>query len=449
MIHRTGNIVLTFAGLVALVSPAWSGPLDAIDETARPVTLERAIAIALERNPDVGAASADVEAAAAQEDVAGAARWPFAHVLGSYTRFQDDQRLGQGTRNGEAGVFSEDIFNADLVVSLPLYTGGRITNEIRASELLRLSAEHRFDRTREEIVFNVSSVFHSMLGQRHVIESLAFSRNTLDEHRNRVNDLIAAQKAAKVDLLRTEVRLADLDQRIVRERNTLAIQQRVLLNLMGVEDIQGQVDVQGELASPTLTVNIEESYAAALAQRSDYLSTQAGYEAQARRVDIARGEHRPTVSARGLYGGRWAGHASDAPHGTERFEDVGAVGVILDIPLFEGGRISARVRQEQARLRAAQERLRKLELLVGLDVQSAVLNINSSRERIAATEKSIEQAKESLRIEQEKYALGKGSITDVLDAQSALLEAQTSYYRALADYNIAIAQLRLATGEKA
>jgi outer membrane protein TolC len=370
------------------------------------------------------------------------------HGVGGYSRYQDDQRLSPATRNGELGAFSKDIFNADLVLSLPLYTGGRITNEIRASELLRQSAVHRLARTRDETVFNISSVFYSILGQRHVIESLEFSRKALDEHRKRVNDLIAAQKAAKVDLLRTEVRLADLDQRIVRERNTLAIQQQVLLNLMGVGDIQGHFDVQGELASSEAKVSLEESMGAAQAQRSDYLSAQAAYEAQARRVDVARGGHWPTVSLRGGYGGRGAGHASDAAAGTDRFEDVGTVGVFIDIPLFEGGRVSAQVRQEQARLRAAQERLRKLELQVTLDVQSAVSNVTSARERVAATEKAIEQAKESLRVEQEKYALVKGSITDVLDAQTALLEAQTSYYRALADYNIAIAQLRLARGEK-
>lgn len=62
-------------------------------------------------------------------------------------------------------------------------------------------------------------------------------------------------------------------------------------------------------------------------------------------------------------------------------------------------------------------------------------------------QKSIEQAQESLRIEREKYELGKGSITDVLDAQAALLEAQMVYYHALVDYSSAVAQWRLAIGE--
>ena len=59
---------------------------------------------------------------------------------------------------------------------------------------------------------------------------------------------------------------------------------------------------------------------------------------------------------------------------------------------------------------------------------------------------SVLSAKESLKIERKKYELGKGSITNVLDAQSALLITQTVYYRALSDYNTAVAQWHLAIG---
>jgi outer membrane protein TolC len=61
-------------------------------------------------------------------------------------------------------------------------------------------------------------------------------------------------------------------------------------------------------------------------------------------------------------------------------------------------------------------------------------------------EKSLEQAKESLRIEILKYNLGAGTITDVLDAQAALLLTETTYYRALADFRTALARLKLAMG---
>ncbi len=75
-----------------------------------------------------------------------------------------------------------------------------------------------------------------------------------------------------------------------------------------------------------------------------------------------------------------------------------------------------------------------------------MLNANSARERIRVTQKSVTEAEESLRIERQKYDLGKGAIVDVLDAQDALLNAQTTYYRALADFSIAKAQVELAAG---
>ena len=167
-----------------------------------------------------------------------------------------------------------------------------------------------------------------------------------------------------------------------------------------------------------------------------------GKRAHPRIVDVARAGHSPTLSLEGSYGIRSSANSS------EDNNEVGSVGLALVIPVYAGGRIRAKVRQEQANLAAGQEKLRNLELQIRLDVETAILNLASSHERVRATEKSIEQAQESLRIERERYDFAKGSITDVLDAQSALLDSQMNYYRALADYNTALAQFRLAMGEE-
>ena len=127
---------------------------------------------------------------------------------------------------------------------------------------------------------------------------------------------------------------------------------------------------------------------------------------------------------------------------------VGSMGVVAEYPIFDGGRIRSQISEQETKFAAQQQQLRKLALQIRLDVETAIINVNSARDRVFATKKAIEQSEESFRIEQEKYDLGKGSITDVLDAQSAMLEAQSSYYRSLADYNIAVAQLGMATGEK-
>ncbi len=413
-----------------------------------PLTLPKCVEIALANNPGLAAGRRGVDVAQAERDAAAAEWWPSVRAVGSYEHHLDNQRLLPADRPRQWGAFSDDFLEADLVVRMPLYTGGRITYAIQGAELLRQAAEHRLARTREELVFNVASIFYGILGQRRVIDSLEFSHKALEEHRRRVEDLLDVQKAARVDLLRTEVRLADIKQKLVRERNVLAIQQRVLANLLGVRLASGGPAVQGRLEMAAAEADLSQYLARAYAARADYLAARAALEAQAKRVDVARAGYTPTVSAVGLYGRRWTAHSIVPQTGGEQTGDLGHVGVEVDVPIFEGGRIAARVRKERAALAQAQETLRKLQLQVRLDVETAVLNVTSTRDRGRATEKAIEQAEESLRIEREKYGLGKGSITDVLDAQSALLDAQTAHYEALAEYNTSIAQLRLAVGEE-
>ncbi len=438
-----------YAGMARHGQRQANGNMPAVRQSVQgPLTLDEAIRVALANNPEVAASRHDTAAAVARRDRVGGQRLPSLHAVGGYTRYDDGQRLAPASENGESGTFSKNIFAGDLVLRLPLFTGGRIASELRAAELLQAAAQNRLTRTREELVFNVASVFYGLLAQRRVIESLEFSKKALQKHLKRVTDLIAARKAAKVDQLRTEVRVADINQRLARERNVLAIQRRVLANLLGVEARQ-ELDPAGELkmSSPALG-KADALVKQALVKRTDYLAARVVLEAQAKSVDAARAAHWPMIALQGAYGGRWAADPSDQPAGADRDDERGSIGIVIDIPVFKGKQIEANVREQRAKLAAAQERLRKLELRVRLEVESAILNITSANERVTATEKAVEQAKESLRIEREKYDLGKGSITDVLDAQSALLAAQTTYYRALADHETALAQLKLATGEQ-
>jgi outer membrane protein len=421
---------------------------------AGPLDLPQAIRIALANNPDIAAVGWDEKSAQAQYDAAFGERLPSLKAVGGYANYNDDQRLIPARYNGEPGVFSDNIGAADLVLILPLFTGGRLINQVKAADLLYKAAGQRLARSRQELTFNVSSVFFSILAQQKVVESLEFSRRVLEENIKRVDALIAAQKAAKVDRLRTEVRLADIQQRWVREGNTMAVQYRVLANLLGLAgDPNNPPSIQGELASDKQASipDCETAFASARSHRGDYLAARSTLEAQARNVDAARAGHLPTVSLVGSYGERWAlGSTTGPPRGGgDDSEDVGRIGVVVEFPLFEGGRVEARIRDQRSKLAAAQERLRKLDLQICLETETALLNIQSSRERIDATQKAVEQAKESLRIEGLKYDAGKGAILDVLDAQSALLDSQVNYYRALTDFQTALAQLRFATGEEA
>jgi len=413
-----------------------------ITEVQTILTLEQCIDIALKNNPAVAQKKWDTETALAEKSIAQGKLWPEISAVGEYTHYLDD-RLIKPRRPGTLEVlgFTDELISGDIVLSMPLYTGGRLKNEVKAAKLITGSAKHQLFRSRRELVFNVSNVFYSMLGQQEVIDSLIFSQKALEEHHKRVAELFAAQKAAKVDLLRTEVRLADIEQQLLRERNVLNIQRFLLASLLGLDRKNEYPQIEGELTLVDASDNLGQGLAAALGNRHDYQSLRYRVSAQQKKLDIARAGRLPKLSLRASYGNRWAADSTED-------NEVGQVGLLAMIPFFEGGRIDARIRRERSRLKTQEEALRKLRLQINLEVETASSNIESTRARIGVTQKAVERAKESLRIEQEKYNLGKGAIIDVLDSQSALLDSQTNYYRALADYNTALSQFSLAVGEK-
>ena len=413
-----------------------------------PLGLRQAVEIALANNPETIATGWDYQAAQAQHEYASAQRLPTLSLSSGYAHYLDEQPLAPGSQPGGIGILTDDIASGSLVLRMPIFTGGRLVNQMRAADLLQQAAGHRLARNREQLVFNVSSVFFNILAQQQVIASLEFSLNALREHLKNVEALIEAGKATKVDRLRTEVRLADVQQRLVQERNTLAIQQRTLAAVLGLPEQAQALSLRGqlELLQEPSVPDFETAAADAWSGRADYLAAKSALEAQARQVDVARAGHWPIVSLQGSYGGRWAVGSTTGSGDT--FNNTTNFGASMEIPLFDAGQVDAQVRQQRANLAAAQERLRELELQIRLDVETALLNVHSSWQRVEAIRKSIEQAEEGFRMEREKYDLGEGALVDVLDAQTALLEAQTTYYQALASLHTALAQLRLATGQE-
>ena len=431
--------VLVFSALFSLAR--------AQDDSAE-LNLKEAVSLALAQNPELAAQGHELEMVEARLEAARGRRLPRVDAVGGAYYHQHDQRLLPASSNGEPGAFSDKIIAGELVVSMPVFAGGRLKQEMTAAQMLRLAADHQLARSRNELVFNVTSIFYSILAQRRVLESLAFSREALREHTRRSQEMIAVQKAATVDRLRIEVRVADLEQRMVWEKNVMTVQIRVLANLMGLPAGSQQRSPGGTLSPlPEATTETAPGFEELLAARRDYQSALATVSAQRAAVAAATAGHLPSVTVQGSYGRRLAVESPDRSDVRDSNEETGWAGLVVSMPLFAGGQIQARVREERSRLAAAQERLRKLALLIQLEYETASLNIQSARERLEALGKTSQQAEESLRIEREKYELGKGSITEVLDAQTALLDSQTSICRALADYHTAQAQMALARGE--
>lgn len=405
------------------------------------LTLKQCLEIGLEKSPDIVRGQWNVSASQAEKDIARGSLWPEVRLVGDYAHYRE-KRLIPPRREGTIEVmgFAEDLLSGDIVLTMPLYTGGRLRNLVDSAEFTSQAARQSLLWGRSELAFTISSLFYSILGQQEVINSLVFSRKALEQHHKQAEELLAAQKVARVDLLRTEVRLADIEQQLLHERNVLNIQRFSLASLLGLETCEAPLEIEGELVRIDGTRNPIRKAVATFVNRRDYQSLLAKVNAQREVLRAAGAAHLPEVSFRASYGNRLALDGNDT-------NEVGEVGIHVNLPLFTGGRIHATVRRESSRLKALEESLRKLRLRIRLEVEAATENVESNWARFVVMEKAVVQAKESLRVEREKYGFSKGTVTDVLDAQSALLHSQMNYYRVLAACHRALAQYHLAVGK--
>jgi outer membrane protein TolC len=404
-----------------------------------PLTLESALAIALANNPEVLSEAWEIEAAEARKGQTSSARWPSVDLFAAYRHHWNEERLVPTRGQTVPGSFSHDIFAGDLVLTMPLFTGGRVANAVAAADLMARAAGQKLAHTREELIFEVKSAFYAILGQDKLIQAIAHSREALSEHREMILQLIEARKAARVDLLNIEVRLADLDHYLVKQRGMVKLHERLLLSLLGVETAPPDgLDLDGSLAAPGTVPDSAKLLARTIGKRADLTRLDLEIEAQTRRVEIVEAEYQPVVSAKGTYGSRLSAQGD--------YDDLGFVGLELALPIFNGFHTPARVREEQARLGILQQQKRRLILTIHGEVESAVIQVETALAAVEVTERSIAMAEESLRITREKTALGHGLATDVLDAQAALLQTETTHALALADLHTAYAMLEFATG---
>ncbi|HLV31299.1 MAG TPA: TolC family protein [Chitinispirillaceae bacterium] len=403
------------------------------------LTLDECITAALENNPDIQAAVNELQAAHARYQGARSAILPSIHFGSAYEYYSNEQRVLQPHGTGEQGIFSNQLARADAVLTIPVFNGKRSINNMHAFSHSRKAQEYQTQRHKNILAFSVSRIFHTIINLENRLVSLQKSIEAMESHHKRISSMIEAKKAASLDLLRTNVRLASLhQQKLVADNEISAF--RSQLSAIMTENISLRpltIPVPADLK--TTIAPVDSLYEQALCCRADYLAMQEMLEAQMRRVDFARGALAPSISLKGGYGIR-----TDV---SGKNELAATAALSLSLPLFEGGRNTAKINEEKALLEAQQNRVNSLSLQIFSEIETALLDIHAAKERISIAQTGIDAAREGLRIENVKYEQGKGTISNVLDAQAELLEAETNQYEASSALMIAYARLKLVSGE--
>jgi outer membrane protein TolC len=114
--------------------------------------------------------------------------------------------------------------------------------------------------------------------------------------------------------------------------------------------------------------------------------------------------------------------------------------------LFNGFGDKARIDEAKYMLRRSQAEGDRTGSAIRLEVRRAWADLRAANQRIEVARAAVEEAQESLRITQNRYAAGLNNVTDLLRNETAVLDAKTRYLAAVNDQRVAAAMLQKATG---
>ena len=430
-----------FYRLLTVLLLAYSSTAHAnADKTPLPnLTAHALVQAAIEKHPDLATFQARLEASGAQARGRSADRLPRLAIEASTQHFNDPTRIRPATQNNQLGNFSRDLWSGDLVLSWTAYSGGRLSAAEEAARLLAEASGADLRFFQERMATRVAQLYFEFSARKAIIRASEKSLQSLREQARQVGQLLEQGKAAEVDRMRLDVRAATVEQSVIQQRNDRESLRASINFMVGrpLDDRWESVELVKEPIPGTAQVN--DPLADAAVARSDLQAARLRMESTAATIDQAQAAWQPQVQLFTSYGhrGDWSGRED---------YDRSQIGLQLSWDIWDAGRRKAQVATARANRDARAAELASLSESRRLDLKIARDDYASALERLDVAVLATTTAAESLRIEQSKYRQGKGTIVDVLDAETAALEAESLYIRAEADVKIGRAAVDFARG---
>jgi outer membrane protein len=420
------------------------------EETGPSLTLEQAVQKALLNNPRVNAAQSQVEASEARLAGVRSGLFPKLDVSEEFSRTNNpvgafSAKLNQGafTRaDFEPSVLNSpnalNNFATTFSVTLPLFDSGQTWIGLGQAGLDRKAAVMAANRTRQEVIAETVIAYTGVQAAQESLRAVEQALDTARAHLKLIRSRLESGLVVKSDLLRAEVRVAELEQAYTEGQSQVEIAAAALDAAMGLP-----VDMTFRLATPLeVAPELQETLdiwtRRALEQRPDLEQVKSREKIAAEEVTKSKAAYLPSLHLSGNY-----------QINSENFSDTAesyGVGAMVRFNLFNGYNIQAKVEEARSAHRHVQAVSRQMELAVTMETKQAFLQAQSSWQRIGVARAAVNQAEEGLRIVRNRYENGLYTIVNLLDGEVALQQARSNYIRALYDFAVARARLLLAAG---
>ena len=343
-------------------------------------------------------------------------------------------------------LMNRDNLLASLNATLPIYTGGlrgsRIKQAKAGIEVARQDERH----TDLEVAYDVRRLYYAtvMTGQLVKISKDTLARMEATLELTEKMYTTGSGTVKKTDFLRNKSMVETIRGVVAEMESQEKVMRTTLLMVMGL-DMAGPIELADtevpfspDPADPKALID------AAFAANPDIAKVSAAIKAAEAGVSAANSGHLPKLALVGS--ARKIVNSFDAGVVTPVNKENWMIGIGVEIPIFQGFRVSNEVREQKANLQKLQHQLTLLREATALEIRTTCFDLQKAREQEKASREALKSATENRELNIRAYQEELVETKEVIEAQlmEALMAGQ--YQKVLFDNAQARAKLDFVVG---
>lgn len=413
--------------------------------------LETALMIAHDNNPTIKIAELEIERVDYAKRETLGNLLPSLSASGQYTNnimksvmFMPESfsAMMGGQKYMEIGY--KNSYTATVSAALPIVNFA-LWEQIKSKQneidiIIEKSRASKIDMTKQ-----VKDAYFAVLLAKNSLNVLERSINNAKETLKTTKTSYEQGMVSEYDYIRAQVQVNNLNPTYISAKNGLdlaILQLKMILSLPTNQEISLKENLE-DFSNKVTEINLNENTAE---YNSDLRQLDLNIVSLQNSLRLVNSQHLPSLSAFGQYS--YLTQAEDYNFADYNWVGSAAVGLQLNIPIFNGRTVVNKAKQIKISLQELQLQKEYLKEGIDLQIQAAINSMNAAKEQLEANKDAIKQAERGYEIAKVRYQTGAGTILELNDSELSMTQANLTYQQSLYDYLIAQTNLEKVLGKE-
>ena len=396
------------------------------------LNLEKAIEIALAENPTIRVADKEIELKKVADTVAWQSLLP---TLSAALGLQHSIKVAAiKTAMGEfkMGMDGSTTAQGGLSLSLPVFAPAVYQNMKLTKEDILL-AQEKARGSRLDLINQIKKAYYSVLLSKDSKDVIEKSYKVSEENFNVVNNKYIAGSVSEYDKITAEVQMRNMKSSVVSAETGLTLATLQLKVLMGIDTNIG-ININDSLKAyeNSLTLSNTEVTAEELSNNSTLRQLDQNRALLERTRKILRTNFMPTVGLQLAY--QYTSYSNDNWNLFKyKYSPSSTLEVGISIPVFQASNWT-KLKSNKIQLSQLTDTRENTERQLSMAAESYRQNMIKTISKLESDREAVKQANKAVSISSKRYEVGRGTILELNQSETALVQTELSYSQSIYDF---------------